>query len=163
MAVEPEPGSFELCRQNLARYGDRAQVVLGAAWSRRCKLVLARGAADGREWATQVRQSDGGEDEATVEGWDIPSLLELAGEKEIDLLKVDIERSELEVFDVSSSLWLPKVRNICIELHGADCEEVFLRSLGDFEYDLGRFGELTTCWNLRRKPDSQPPPQPEQN
>ncbi len=151
VAVEPDPDSFELCCRNLVPYGDRAQVVLGAAWSKRSRLVLVRGAGDDREWATQVRESDGGEDKATVEGWDIPSLLELSGGKEIDLLKVDIERSELEIFDARSSLWLPKVRNICIELHGTDCEEVFLHALRDFEYDVGRFGELTICWTLRRK------------
>jgi FkbM family methyltransferase len=151
VAVEPDPDSFQLCCRNLIPYGNRAQVVLGAAWSRRCRLVLARGVGDGREWATQVHESDGGKDEATVEGWDIPSLLELAGGKEIDLLKVDVEKSELEIFNLSSSRWLPSVRTICIELHGAECEEVFLHALRDFEYDLRRFGELTICWNLRRK------------
>ena len=119
-----------------------------ASWS------LPAGAGDGREWATQVRESNGREDDATVEGWDIPSLLELAGGREIDLLKVDIEGSELEIFDNNSSRWLPKVRNICIELHGPDCEKAFLRALGDFDYDLERAGELTICWNLRRKTSS---------
>jgi FkbM family methyltransferase len=151
VAVEPDPDSFELCCRNLVPYGDRAQVVQGAAWSRRCKLELAQGAGDGREWATRVRESNGLGDDATVEGWDIPSLLERSGGREIDLLKVDIEGSELEIFDTNSSRWLPKVRNICIELHGPDCERVFLRALGDFDYDLGRFGELTVCRALRRK------------
>ncbi len=154
VAVEPDPGTFELCCRNLAPYGGRVQVVRGAAWSRRCKLELARGAGDGREWATQVRESNGRRDDATVEGWDIPSLLELSGGREIDLLKIDVEGSELEIFGNNSSRWLPKVRNICIELHGPACEEAFLRALGDFEYDLGLFGDLTICWNLRRKSSS---------
>ena len=33
VAVEPDPGNFELCRRNLAPYGDRAKLVPGAAWS----------------------------------------------------------------------------------------------------------------------------------
>jgi FkbM family methyltransferase len=151
VAVEPDPDSFELCCRNLVPYGDRAQVVQGAAWSRRCKLELAQGAGDGREWATRVRESNGLGDDATVEGWDIPSLLERSGGREIDLLKVDIEGSELEIFDTNSSRWLPKVRNICIELHGPDCEKAFFCALGDFEYDRGRFGDLTVCRNLRLK------------
>src|ERR1035438_2444312 len=32
LAVEPDPDSFELCCRNLVPYGDRAQVVRGAAW-----------------------------------------------------------------------------------------------------------------------------------
>src|ERR1039458_7910 len=152
VAVEPDPDNFELCRKNLAPYGDRVHVVLGAVWSKRSRLVLSRGTfRDGREWATQVRESEGTHDEAAIEGWDIPSLVELTGGEQIDLLKVDIERSELNVFGANSSSWLPKVRNICIELHGADCREVFLHALRDFEYDLGCSGELTVCRNLRRK------------
>ncbi len=154
LAVEPAPSSFELCCRNLMPYGDRAQVVRGAAWSRRCELVVARGVGDGREWATQVHEGNGVQDGETVEGWDIPGLLQLAGENQIDLLKVDVEGSEREIFNSSSSGWLPNVRNICIELHGADCEEVFLRALGDFDYDLERSGELTICWNVRRKTSS---------
>ena len=155
VAVEPDPANFELCRKNLAPYGDRAKVVLGAAWSKRSRLKLSREAfGDGREWATQVLESEGNEDEATVEGWDVPSLLHLAGGKHIDLLKVDIERSELEIFGASASSWLPKVRNICIELHGPDCKEVFLDALKDFDYDLGSSGELAISWNLQRKTTS---------
>jgi FkbM family methyltransferase len=152
LAVEPDPSNFEICCKNLAPYGSRAQIVLGAVWSNRSRLVLSRGTfGDGCEWATQVRQSEGKEDQATVEGWDIPSLLDLAGSKQIDLLKVDIERSELDLFGGGSSSWLPQVRNICIELHGEDCKDVFLGALKDFEYDLGYSGELTICRNLRRK------------
>jgi FkbM family methyltransferase len=155
VAVEPDPGNFELCRKNLAPYGDRAKVVHGAVWSSCSRLVLSRGTfRDGREWTTQVRNSEGSEDEATVEGWDVLSLLQLAGGKQVDLLKVDIERSELEIFGDSSSSWLPKVRNICIELHGPDCKKVFLDALRDFDYDLGNSGELTITRNMQRRATS---------
>ena len=155
VAVEPDPGNFELCRKNLAPYGDRAKVILGAVWSKRSRLKLSRDTfGDGREWATQVHESEGNADHAIVDGWDIPSLLHLVGGTHIDLLKVDIERSELEIFGDSSSSWLSKVSNICIELHGPDCREVFLDALKDFDYDLGSSGELTVSWNLQRKATS---------
>jgi hypothetical protein len=76
----------------------------------------------------------------------------MTGEAQVDILKVDIERSELHLFCSNSSSWLPKVRNICIELHGADCTEVFIDSLRAFDYDLENTGELTVCRNLRLKP-----------
>jgi FkbM family methyltransferase len=152
VAIEPDPDNFELCRKNLAPYGDRAQVVLGAVWSKRCRLVLSRRTiGECREWATQVRESEGNQEEASVEAWDVPGLLQLTGGREIDLLKVDIERSEMELFGGNSTEWLPLVRNICIELHGADCREVFLRALKDYDYTLGISGELTICRDLRRK------------
>ena len=67
------------------------------------------------------------------------------------ILKVDIERAELSVFGSSARARLPKVRNICIELHGEDREETFFDSLKDFEYELGHSGELTICRNLRSR------------
>jgi FkbM family methyltransferase len=152
IAVEPDPSNFEMCRINLSPYGSRAQIVLGAAWSNRSKLVLSRGTfGDGREWASEVREIEENNEVATVEGWDIPSLLNLTKEQQIDLLKVDIEGSEVSIFGPSSSSWLPKVRNICIELHGPQCEKVFFDAMKNFEYDLGHCGELTVCRNLREK------------
>ena len=151
VAVEPAPDNFEVCRENLASYGDRARVLLGAAWSKRCRLVLSRGGfGDGREWATQVHEAEN-EDGASVEAWDIPTLLELSGETKIDLLKIDIERSELKIFGDSAQAWLPKVRNICIEFHGTDCENAFFNALQSFEFDLMRSNELTICRNLKPK------------
>jgi len=148
LAVEPDPDNFELCRKNLAPYGDRVHVVRGAVWSKRCKLTLSRSAfGDGREWATQVHEGEVDNDEEFVESWDVSSLMELAGIQDVDLLKVDIERSELEVFKFTSA-WLKNVRTICIELHGDDCREVFFGALKEFQYSAESSGELTICRNL---------------
>jgi FkbM family methyltransferase len=123
LAVEPDPSNFAMCRQNLAPYGKRARLVQGAAWSRRGMLALSRGTfRDGRQWATAVRESSDPA-EAVVEAWDVPSLLELAGFSHIDLLKVDIEGSEVTLFSENAGSWIPAVRNLCIELHGQACRE----------------------------------------
>ena len=157
VAVEPDPANFEVCLRNLTPYGDRVKTVRGAVWSNRSKLALSRGTfGDGREWASQVREIDGKDTLEEVQGWDIPSLLAVAGRDQVDLLKVDIEGSEIDVFGPQSSAWLPKVRNICIELHGPRCEEVFFHALKEFEYQLIRFGELTVCKGLRPKNYARP-------
>ena len=80
LAVEPDPGNFRLCRENLHPYGDRVRTLLGAVWARRSRLALARGqSGDGRDWAVQVQETSN-ECDARVEAWDVPALLELAGE-----------------------------------------------------------------------------------
>jgi FkbM family methyltransferase len=157
VAVEPDPENYRQCRSNLIHYGARAQVVQGAVWSKCSRLTFSRPiSGQGSEWGVQVVAGEPAEADG-VDAWDIPTLLKMAGAEVIDILKVDIERSELEVFGVSSSLWLPKVRNICIELHGPDCEKVFFDALNDYDYDLGRSGELIICRNLRSR-DRLPPP-----
>jgi FkbM family methyltransferase len=154
LAVEPDPGNYAICCRNLAPFGQRAKVIRGAAWVERTKLVLERGSyRDGREWTTQVKLAKGDVTaSASIDGYDMPTLIDLCGAAEIDLLKIDIERSELELFSRNTESWLPRVRNLCIELHGPECEAIFFRALADYSYDLSRTGELTVCSNLRIRP-----------
>lgn len=149
VAVEPDPRNVTICKSNLDRYGKRATVVAGAIWSHRTKLALSQGNyRDGKEWATQVTER-AQENGPTVDAWDISSLLALTNSAQVDLLKIDIERSEIELFRDNSREWLPRVRNICIELHGEDCEDAFFGALKDFDYEKSISGELTICRNLR--------------
>jgi FkbM family methyltransferase len=154
LAVEPDPGNHALCCRNLAPFGQRAKVIQGAAWVERTNLVLERGSyRDGREWTTQVRLAKGEvTPSASIDGYDMRTLIDLCGAAEIDLLKIDIERSELELFSRNTESWLPRIRNLCIELHGRDCEDIFFRALADYSYDLCRTGDLTVCSNLRIRP-----------
>jgi len=151
VAVEPDPSNYAICSRNLSSFGKRAKVVHGAAWPECAKLVLDRGNwRDGREWTTQVMPARGASMSSTsINGYDMPTLIGLCDVPEIDLLKIDIEKSELELFSRNTDSWLPHVRNLCIELHGLDCEAVFFRTLSSYSYNLSRSGDLTVCSDLR--------------
>jgi FkbM family methyltransferase len=149
VAVEPDPGNYKQCTDNLAPYGPRVRALNGAVWARCSKLALARGGCDGRDWAVQVREAANGD--ANVEAWDMPALLELSGQEYIDILKIDIEGSEADVFASNTAQWLPRVRNICIELHSERCKDIFFSALSGFEYELRTQGEFTLCLNLKRR------------
>jgi FkbM family methyltransferase len=150
-AVEPDPANFEILRKNLAQYGERAKVLRGAVWSHDSRLKVSRKTfGDGREWATQVVARQDDEDVEGVDGFGVLSLLRLANAESVDLLKIDIERSELELFNCAARSWLPRIKNICIELHGDDCRKAFMTALQGFDFDMGTSGELTICRNLRR-------------
>jgi FkbM family methyltransferase len=149
VAVEPDERNVAVCRINLTPFGSRALILHGAAWPESTRLCLSK-ADDGMEWATRVSAPiEGGAGE--VQAWDMNSLIAIAGGTTIDLLKIDIEGAELVLFGDTAKQWLPQVRNICIELHGADCEEAFFNALADFEYELEYSGELTICRDLRLK------------
>jgi FkbM family methyltransferase len=151
VAVEPDERNVAVCRNNLVAYGNRALLLHGAAWSESTRLRLSRGSfGDGREWSTQVCSPAGGS-AGEIQAWDVGSLIDMAGAERVDLLKVDIERAELALFGDTAKSWLPRIRNICIELHGQDCRETFFHALKDFHYELGYSGELTVCRNLRLK------------
>ena len=97
-----------------------------------------------------MRESTG-HDTPDIDAWDVGTLIDMAGAERVDLLKVDIEGAELAVFGSAARQWLPRVRNICIELHDNECKRAFFSALADFYYDLGHSGELTICRNLRRR------------
>jgi hypothetical protein len=97
----------------------------------------------------QVVESADSDTGVEVESRDIPSLLSLTVAKVIDLLKIDIEKEELELFSTGCETWLAFVRTICIESRGKDCEELFFGALGNYDFDLSRGEELTICKNLR--------------
>jgi FkbM family methyltransferase len=151
LAVEPDPGNYEICCRNLAQFGDRARVIHGAVWGENATLELKRGAfRDGREWTTQVEKArTQSVNTPAVNGYSVPALIEMTGEPEIDLLKIDVERSELEIFSRETETWLPRVKNIYIELHGPDCEVAFFQAVSGYSYDLSNSGDLTVCRNLR--------------
>jgi len=151
LAVEPDERNLAVCRINVAPYRDRVLLLPGAVWAKPTQLCLLKGtSSNGREWATQVfSPTDGAIGD--VQAWDVDSLIRMAGASQVDLLKIDIERSELAVFGDSAKTWLPKIRNICIELHGRDCEEAFFGALTDYDYELEFSGELTICRELRVK------------
>ena len=160
VALEPDPENFEMCRQNLAPFGTRATVLHGAAWPERRVLAVKRGAfRDGREWTTQVcSATDPESGDPTVEGYDMDSLIKLTESQEVDLLKIDIERSERELFSCNTAAWMPRIKNICIELHDEECAAAFWSALSGYVYDSARSGELTICANLRPQPTHAPAP-----
>ena len=59
----------------------------------------------------------------------------------IDLLKIDIEGSENGLFSLGTERWLDRVRNLCIELHGEECERAFRSAMQGYRYEQARSGE----------------------
>ena len=157
--MEPDRENFVICRENLRAFGARATVLHGAAWPERQLLSVKKGVfGDGREWATQVCSSTRAESSGPLaEGYDMDSLIALAHSHVVDLLKIDIERSERELFSRNTAAWIPKVRNICIELHDEECAAVFFSAMSGYAYESSRSGELTICTNIRTLPTHSRP------
>jgi FkbM family methyltransferase len=146
MAVEPDPENVSLLRMNLRPYGDRVEIIPAAVWSTRSTLVMV---PQGAAWATQVRAVQRGE-KGDLVAVDIPSLLHRAGAPRIDVLKMDIEGSEAEVFSGDVDAWLPHVGTLAIELHGERCTEVVHRALSGYQFQKVISGELSIFLSMKR-------------
>jgi FkbM family methyltransferase len=143
IVVEPDPDNMRVCRRNLAPFADRVLFVQAGVWSASAPMVLQRGCyRDGAEWSTQVRVAATGE-RPDFNAYTIPDLMAAGSFPRIDLLKVDIESSEIEVFDESSQRWVPRIKTLVIELHGRDCEAAVSRAVAPFAPSIEKSGELT--------------------
>jgi FkbM family methyltransferase len=143
VVVEPESANVEVCRRNLLPYARRVQILQAGVWNHPSRLILS-----GTGWGVHAREAKPDETSGP-EAVDLRSLIDRLPHQQVDLLKIDIEGSELIVFDDSSASWLPCVRNIAIELHGEQCSAVFFKALCNYRYDLAESGEVTLCLNLR--------------
>jgi FkbM family methyltransferase len=152
IAIEPDEGNFRLLQKNLEPFGERARVLQAAVWSSDQRLRLDRGHfGDGKEWSYQVRMCRDDE-QADVTALSLETVLKQFNWERLDLLKIDVERAELELFTPGYEPWLSRTRNLAIELHGPDCEQVFLRAMAGYDYQVQQSGELTICRNIRARP-----------
>jgi len=150
IVIEPDAGNMAVCRRNLRPFLKRVTFLQTGVWPRRCPLIIERGQyRDGAEWSFQVREAFGTE-QGDLRAVTIPEAMLAAGFSQIDLLKVDIEGAESELFG-SSTEWINKIRNIAIETHGDQCENAVRTALSAFDYEAEISGELTIFKNLTRK------------
>lgn len=140
IAIEPDSQNVRALHHNLAPWNERVQIVEGAVWGENCMLEL-RDDEEVEAWARQVREGNRGQ----VAAFDMATLLDRHGIDQLDLLKMDIEGAELAVFQAEHLSWLNRVRNIVIELHGRECENVFLHAVKERDFSIQRCDELTVC------------------
>jgi FkbM family methyltransferase len=149
IVVEPDSENMALARRNLKPFRDRVTFVQSGVWSDNQELKVERGGyRDGQAWSFQVRACRDGE-KPDFRGVTIGSLLAESGFPAIDILKVDIERAELQVFGAEDLSWLSRTRNIAIELHDAQCERVFSDAMSVYEHHQQVSGELTVCTSIQ--------------
>ena len=148
IAVEPDEANCALCRRNLAAFGERAIVMQAAVWRENRRLRIAPASRSRGAWALRVEPDD----EGPVEGLTLVEILRRAGQTgPVDLLKIDIEGAETEVFRGSPE-WLRITRNIAIELHGEDARDTFVHALDGYRYEQRNCDEITVIYGLRFRP-----------
>lgn len=144
LALEPEKNNYELMAKNVAPYPNITPV-RGALWSEATELnVVDPGYGN---WGFQVEaHSNGassGASDQMVHAFTVETILRDFGVEKIDILKIDIEGSELEIFQ-GSGRWIDKVDSLVVELHEflrTGCNRAFYNATNGFEHEWQQ-GEL---------------------
>jgi FkbM family methyltransferase len=114
VAVEPDAGNAALARKNCATYPG-VEIVEGAVWPRAVMLEIENPTDE--SWAFRMRERPRDASPGGMRGLTID---ELSKGEPIDLLKVDIEGGETQLFSQETQ-WLGRVGAMLVELHGAEC------------------------------------------
>ena len=113
-SVEPGDSNFKVLQRNTSRY-PRVRPLKKGLWHTSGTLRIVDSGQG--EWAFMTKEAGTGlSKERTVEAITIDDIVRLSGHDTIDILKLDIEGAEKELF-TGDCPWLAKVNMIIIELH----------------------------------------------
>jgi FkbM family methyltransferase len=133
IAIEPEPENYKLLEQNIDIYKN-IQAIQAALWNKNENLSLLNPEGGAAEFMFENKM-EGGD---LVNGLTIQSLLDLKNWDYVDIVKLDIEGAEKEVFSGENLYWLKKTKLLIIELHDRykkDCTKTVFKALDNFNYD----------------------------
>lgn len=116
IAVEPEPSNYEMLLKNTAPYPGITPVH-AALWKENGTLNLFdTGAGNTTFRVAETADSKGTHGAGRVRAVTLEKLMADYGLERIDLLKMDVEGAEKEIFEHSSA-WIDRVGLIAVELH----------------------------------------------
>jgi FkbM family methyltransferase len=110
IAVEPHPETFRILQKNAIRF-PQITPIRAALWNREGTLCIQ----SNNEGSWGMRVSDQRTD-LEVRSLTLGTLLRETGVAHVDLLKVDVEGAEREIFEDATN-WISGVDVICTELH----------------------------------------------
>jgi len=140
IAVEPEESNFRLLKENVSFYPN-VKLVKAGIHDKNTYLKISNLEKD-QKWGFQVEESNA-DDKDAFKSITINDILKDSKRDMIDILKLDIEGSEKEVFEDCED-WLGKVKVLIIELHEVfkpGCEEVFYSKIKDYDFRKFQRGE----------------------
>jgi len=143
-AVEPDGANFEMLLKNTESY-EKIHCFQYGIWDKSANLEIYD--TGNGHWAFMTREADHVNDN-TIEAKSIDELMQEFNIPGIDILKIDIEGSEKQIFENGSDKWIPKVRSLIIELHDRHkegCAKAFFKALSSYDFSLRLRQENLIC------------------
>lgn len=141
ISLEVDPGNLEMLRRNTEGMG-QVTVLHQALWSGRSRVSIKNPEAP--TYAYQVT-AEGSHHGGAVESVGVADVMQDFALDEIDLLKIDIEGAEIEVFSAADRSWVGRVGVVVIELHDwlrEGCSQSVLAALASQSWVRSQHGEM---------------------
>lgn len=146
VAVEPEGSNYALLEENLSYYYPDIYTLRSGIWNKAAMLSVHDEFESGN-WGFTVKETDGAPENA-VPAITISDILGKYGKEEIDLLKIDIEGAELELFGHGYENWLSRTKVLMIETHDhlrKGCSNSVFKALVNYDFSIFHKGENVIC------------------
>lgn len=139
-AVEPEDENFKILKSNTKKYAN-VKLIKAGLWHKRTFLkVLDKGYGKWGFVTEEVSSSGKG----IIQAMTIDDILKKSGCDQIDILKLDVESAEKEIFSKDYDNWLPRVRVLIIEIHDwikVGCSDSFYSAIKKYDFKKSKSGE----------------------
>jgi FkbM family methyltransferase len=148
IAVEPDETNFEMLTRNASPYAN-VSLMRAGIWHQRAWLKIEN--PEDEKWMLRVCESESAD--GAIAALTIPDILAEAGASSLDLLKLDIEGAEREVFANGDRQWLAQVKALVIELHDhykPGCSAAFYGATATYNFSQTEKGEHVTL--ISRQP-----------
>lgn len=142
-SIEPDPDNYAELEKNVKPISNITPIfgaLIGGDKSKNVKL------GSGKHWCRRIEVGDG-----EIPGYPLRSIMDHYKISRIDLLKIDIEGGEKDVFSSGTELWLDHVVNIVIELHDRwvkGTAKTFFDALSHKNYSMEVSGENVILRNI---------------
>jgi FkbM family methyltransferase len=159
IAVEPDEDNVAMIKQN-TQYYDSVFIIQAALWNKQTSVSVSDKRGMGK-WSLIAEESEDneikGNQTLTVT---IDEIMQQHDLQFIDLLKMDIESAEREVFADNYFNWLPKTKVIIIEMHDwikPGCAKAFFNAIDKTfnRYCYGQIGENLIIINQDLVPEGR--------
>jgi FkbM family methyltransferase len=145
VCVEPEKSNFEILQKNIQGYANITPLKNAISNEGGTTFNVVDGG--GGNWGFMTLSESAttkGKIVDTVATISIGEIVAQMGFDRIDLLKIDIEGAEKELFENNYETWLPKTRCLIIELHDGmkpGCSKSFFSAISKYDFSYRHRGE----------------------
>jgi FkbM family methyltransferase len=140
ISFEPDKENFQLLKQNTALY-KKIKPVNAGLWNRSAYLTVKNVGLGNNAFIVEEADQQTPE---SIKAWSIAEIMLEMNWPHFDLLKLDVEGSEKEIFSTAYESWLPKTRVLIVELHDRmkkGCSKAVFSAVSKYDFSFQIAGE----------------------
>jgi FkbM family methyltransferase len=140
LSLEPDQNNFDLLKKNTANY-PTVTAIQSALWDKEGSIEIMDKGYGVRGFVVEEGTGNSANSMLAVT---MSVLMRKFNITSIDILKMDIEGSEREVFSSGAEKWLPITKCLIIELHDRmkpGCSQAVFKALSNYNFECAIKGE----------------------